>query len=55
MKYISIIVLIFLFLKTIYYGSFELKIKKNKLAGFGVYFLASIGLFLPFLVIFIWY
>lgn len=55
MKYLSLFFIILLFLKSFYYGTFELKTNKNKFGGFGIYFLSLIGLLTPLIAIFIWY
>ncbi len=51
MKFIIIIILIYSFLKSIYYGNFELKEKKNKSAGIAIYFLAILGFIFPTLLL----
>lgn len=55
MKILSIIVLIYAFLKSIFYGYFEIKEKENKSGGIIVIILAIIGLILPisFLIFFL--
>lgn len=40
MKYLYIIFLIILFLKSWYYGIYELKVNKNKPAGISIFFLS---------------
>lgn len=55
MKYIAIILLIFSFIKTLFYGNFELNEKKNKIAGIGTYFIGILGLIIPLTVMYIWY
>ena len=54
MKIISIIFLIYAFLKSIFYGYFEINEKSNKIGGIVVIVLALIGLVLPvtFLILF---
>lgn len=47
MKFIAIILLIFAFLKSFYYGIYEIKEKENKPAGITVIFLAILGLIFP--------
>lgn len=47
MKIISILILIYVFLKSIFYGYFEIKEKENKSGGIIVIFLAIIGLIFP--------
>lgn len=55
MKFLTIILLIYVFLKGIYYGVFELKEKENKTAGITSIFLAILGLILPITILFIYY
>ena len=55
MKYISILFLIYLFLKSFYYGIYEINDKKNKLGGIAIIFLSIIGLVLPLSLLFIIY
>lgn len=55
MKTLTIILLIYVFLKGIYYGIFELKEKENKPAGIVSIFLAILGLILPLVILFIYY
>lgn len=54
MKILSIIFLIYAFIKSIFYGYFEITEKKNKSGGIIVIGLAIIGLILPitFIIIF---
>ena len=54
MKILSIIILIYVFLKSIFYGFYEIKDQENKLGGAVVIFLALLGLILPitFLILF---
>lgn len=47
MKILAIIFLIYAFLKSIFYGYFEIKEKENKSGGIAVIFLAIIGLIFP--------
>lgn len=47
MKILSIIFLIYAFLKSVFYGYFEIKEKENKSGGIAVIFLAIIGLIFP--------
>ncbi len=47
MKLISIAFLIYAFLKSMFYGYFEIKEKENKSGGIIVMFLSIIGLILP--------
>lgn len=47
MKIISIIILIYALIKSIFYGYFEIKEKKNKSGGITVILLAVIGFILP--------
>lgn len=55
MKLIIIILTIWIFLQTVSYGIFEYNKNKNKLGGIIVFSLATIGLFLPNIAIFILY
>ncbi len=55
MKYIAIIFLIYIFLKSVYYGMFELKEKNNKSGGVAIIFFATLGLIISLLIIFIFY
>lgn len=55
MKILSIIFLIYFFLKGFYYGIFELKEKENKSGGIASIILAIIGLILPLTIIIIFY
>lgn len=54
MKFIAIIFLLYAFLKSIFYGIFEIKEKENKFGGIIVMIIAIIGLILPitFLILF---
>ncbi len=47
MKILSMILIIYAFLKSIFYGYFEIKEKENKAGGIIVIFLALIGLIFP--------
>ena len=47
MKILSIIFLIYAFLKSVFYGYFEIKEKENKSGGIAAIFLAIIGLIFP--------
>jgi len=48
MQYISIILVILAFLKSFYYGIFEIKEKKNKFGGIVVLVLSLIRAYSPF-------
>lgn len=48
MKYLAIIFLIYTFLKTWNYGTFELKENKNKTAAIAIFFLAIVRSNFPF-------
>lgn len=54
MNILSIIILIYAFLKSVFYGLYEIKEKENKFGGITVIFLALIGLIIPitFLILF---
>lgn len=47
MKFLVIALLIFAFLKSFYYGVYEINEKKNKPAGITIIFLAILGLIFP--------
>lgn len=55
MLYISLIFLVFCFLKSIYYGIYEFKSQQNKKAGIFITILSLIGLILPTITLFISY
>lgn len=55
MKFIAISLLIISFLKSIYYGIYEINEKKNKPAGITVIFLAILGLIFPISLLIIIY
>ncbi len=55
MKYLAMIFLIYMFIKSICYGIFEINEKNNKFGGLVVIFLSLIGIILPFTVIFLSY
>lgn len=55
MKYFASFLVICCFLKSFYYATFELKVKKNKLGAIGVYILSFIGLIFPITIMFIFY
>ncbi len=55
MKYVAIALLIFSFLKSIYYGVYEIKEKENKPAGITVICLAILGLIFPISLLFFIY
>lgn len=55
MKYVSIFFIIYLFLKSIYYGIYEINNKKNKTGGITVIVWAIIGLIFPLSLLFIIY
>lgn len=50
MKIFLLIISIWIFIKTISYGIFEIKENKNKPAGITIFFLATVGLVLPNLI-----
>ncbi len=52
MKLVAFILIIYAFIKSIYYGLFEIKEKKNRPGGYITIFLATLGLILPSLVLF---
>lgn len=55
MKLIIIILTIWIFLQTVSFGIFEYNKKQNKLGGIVIFSLATIGLILPNIAIFILY
>lgn len=55
MKYLFTFILILGFLKSFYYGLFEIKEKENKAGGIAVIFIAILGLILPTALLFILY
>ena len=55
MKYLFTFILILGFLKSFYYGLFEIKEKENKYGGIAVIFIAILGLILPTALLFILY
>lgn len=55
MKILAILLLIFCFVKSIYYSIFEIKEKQNKLAGITIIFLSLLGLILPLFLLIIIY
>jgi len=55
MKYITIMIIIYLFIKQLYYGMYELKEKQNKPGGLFVLFIAILGLIFPISTILIFY
>lgn len=55
MKFVAIVLLIFSFLKSIYYGIYEIKEKENKPAGIAVFFLAILGLIFPITLLLLLY
>lgn len=55
MKFLFTFILIIGFLKSIYYGLFEIKEKENKSGGIAVIVIAILGLILPTALLFILY
>ncbi len=55
MKYFAFLLVLLTFIKSMYYGIFELKERKNKSAAIYVFCIASIGLIIPYAVLLIWY
>lgn len=51
MKYLAIIFIIYLFIKSLYYGNFEINEKENKIGGITIIILSIISLILPILVL----
>lgn len=55
MKLIAFLFIIYAFIKSIYYGIFEIKKKQNKPGGFTTIFLAILGLILPSIILLLYY
>ena len=55
MKYLAMLILIFMFIKSIYYGVFEMNEKNNKSGGIVVILLSIIGLILPLVILILTY
>ncbi len=55
MKFLFTFILLIGFLKSFYYGLFEIKEKENKPGGIAVIFLAILGLSLPTVLLFVLY
>lgn len=55
MKILAIALLLFSFIKSIYYAIFEIKQKQNKLGGITIIFLSLLGLILPIFLLIIIY
>lgn len=55
MKLVAFIFIIYAFIKSLYYGLFEIKEKKNKPGGYTTIILAILGLILPAIVLYIFY
>lgn len=55
MKFLFTFILLIGFLKSFYYGLFEIKEKENKSGGIAIIFLAILGLILPTLLLFLLY
>ena len=55
MKYLALLFLLIGFLKSYYYGLFEIKEKQNKSGGIAVIILAILGLIMPSIILFICY
>ncbi len=53
MKFFLLILSVWIFIKTISYGIFEIKTNKNKPGGIAIFFIATIGLILPNLMNFL--
>jgi hypothetical protein len=53
MKFIIILLTIYIFLKTIYYGIYEYKDNNNKLAGIFIIIFSFVSLILPNIMIYI--
>lgn len=55
MKVVAIFLLIYFFIKSIFYAKYELNDKKNKSGGMIIIFLAFLGLTLPLLLLIMLY
>lgn len=55
MKFLFIFILLIAFIKSFYYGLFEIKEKENKPGGITIIFLAFLGLIFPSILLFILY
>ena len=55
MKLIAFVFIIYAFIKSMYYGIFEIKEKQNKPGGYTTIFLAILGLILPAIILFKYY
>ena len=55
MKLIAFVFLIYAFIKSMYYGIFEIKEKQNKPGGYTTIFLAILGLILPMIILLFFY
>ena len=55
MKLIAFVFIIYAFIKSMYYGIFEIKEKKNKPGWYTIIFLATLGLILPAIILFKYY
>ena len=52
MKYLAILLVIYLFLKSFYYGLFEIKKKDNIVSGIAIIILSTITLIIPLFLLF---
>ena len=52
MKYLTMLFLLYLFLKSFYYGLFEIQEKNNIQVGISVIVLAAVGLIFPLILLF---
>lgn len=52
MKYLAILFLVYLFLKSFYYGIFEIKEKNNVSSGIAIIIIAAIGFIFPLILLF---
>lgn len=55
MKFLFTFILILAFIKSYYYGMYEIKEKENKSGGIAIICLAILGLILPVLLLFLLY
>lgn len=55
MKFLAILFIFYCFLKTVFYGIYEINTKKNKHGGITVIFISLVGLLLPIILLILFY